>query len=288
MADPALEERMAQLDVEVSEIQKMLQDFPAWRQEMHALVSETWELHRQNARQLRETERLIRKNSEENRLRHQETEGLFKEMVEEGRLRHQETERLFKEVSEERRLRGLEVDRRLQESSAENRLSREETDRSFRALHKELGALGEKFGGFAEGMALPSMERCLAERFDTTHFTARVKARIGGEEIYLDALASSRGEGGTACVVEVKSRLREEGIEQLLRALAAFPRFFPEHAGKRLIGVLAAVEALPELEARVLREGLVLALISDDVFELAVPEDFEPRAFPNSASAPAS
>ena len=92
-------------------------------------------------------------------------------------------------------------------------------------------------------MSLPSMERCLAERFGTTGFTARVKERIGGEEIYLDALASSRGESGTVCVVEVKSRLRE---------------------------------------------GLVLARISDDVFELAVPEDFEPRAFPNPAGGLAS
>jgi hypothetical protein len=259
MADPALEERMAHVEVEVSEIRKRLQDFPAWRQEMQALVGECWALHNQNERELGETVRLVKEIAEENRLRGQETDTQLRD-----------TDRLLKEIAEEDRLR------------------RQETDRSFRELHKELGALGQKFGGFAEGMALPSMERCLAERFGTTGFTARVKERVGGEEIYLDALASSKGEGGTVCVVEVKSRLRDDGIDQLQRALGAFPRFFPEHRGKRLIGVLAAAEALPELQARVLRAGLVLARISDDLFELAVPEGFEPRAFPNPAGALAS
>ena len=104
----------------------------------------------------------------------------------------------------------------------------------------------------------------------------------------LDALASSKGAGGTVCVVEVRSRLREDGIDQLLRILRDFPRFFPQHRGKKLIGVLAAVDTRPELEERVLREGLVLASIRDDIFELKLPEGFEPRAFPNPADSPAN
>jgi len=168
----------------------------------------------------------------------------------------------------------------------ETELRMQETDRSIQALRKELGGLGQKFGGFAEGMALPSMEKCLAERFGTTGFTARVKEHLRGEEIYLDAMASSKGETGTVCVVEVKSRLRDDGIDQLLRILRDFPRFFPEHRGKKLLGVLAAVDSRKELEERALREGLVLATIRDDVFELKVPEGFEPRALPNPADGP--
>ena len=37
---------------------------------------------------------------------------------------------------------------------------------------------------------------------------------------------------------------------------------------------------------RVLREGLVLARIRDDVFELQIPAGYEPRAFPNPPAAP--
>jgi hypothetical protein len=134
-------------------------------------------------------------------------------------------------------------------------------------------------------MALPSRERRLRERFGTTSFAPSLRSRRDGEEMEVDALAySGAGAGagaGIAVVVEVKSRLRADGIDQILHTLARFPRFYPEHRGKKLIGVLAAVEAPPALRAQVLREGLVLATIRDDVFELQVPADFEPRAFPN-------
>jgi hypothetical protein len=108
--------------------------------------------------------------------------------------------------------------------------------------------------------------------------------RSGKDELEVDAIAYSGGEGGTVCVVDIKSHLRDEGIDQFLRSLAKFPRLFPEHGGKRLIGVLAVVDTRPELEVRLLREGLVLARIRDDVFELQVPEGYEPRAFPNPAT----
>jgi hypothetical protein len=133
-------------------------------------------------------------------------------------------------------------------------------------------------------MALPSMERGLRERFGTTGFAARVRSRRGAEEMELDALGYTADDDGIAVVVEVKSRLRQDGIDQILRTLARFPRFYPEHRGKTLIGVLAAVDVPPDLRDRVLREGLVLATIRDDVFELQVPADFEPRTFPNPAA----
>lgn len=171
--------------------------------------------------------------------------------------------------SQEAALRSQELDRRMQE-----------TDRQIKELGKQIGGLGDKFGGFAEGMALPSMRRRLGEHFGTTAFAARIQRKIDGRWLELDAVAHS-DERNVACVVEVKSRLKDEGIQQLLRALAAFPEFFPEHRGKRLVGILAAVDVPEDLAAKVLAEGLVLARISDDVFELAVPEGFEPRSFPN-------
>jgi len=191
---------------------------------------------------------------------------------------------LHEEIAREQR----ETERRARELREEAADERRETDRSLRELRREMGALGNKFGGFAEGMALPSMERRLRERFGTTAFGARLRRRHGSEEIEIDAVAHAEagadGDGGIACVVEVKSHLRDEGIDQLLRALEVFPSFFPEHRGKTLIGVLACVDAPPDVRQRVLREGLVLATIHDDLFELAVPEDFEPRAFPNPAA----
>jgi hypothetical protein len=193
---------------------------------------------------------------------------------------HAAWRREMQEAGREYERRFLETERQMQET---DRMIKEGR-RDIRELGKQNGGLGQKFGGFTEGMALPSMERRLAERFGTTSFAVRPRSRIGGEELEVDGLAYSDGGGGTACLVNVKSRLREGGIAQMLRSLERFPRFFPEQRGKELIGVLAAVDASEELAQRVLSEGLVLARIRDDVFELQVPEGYEPRAFPNPAT----
>ncbi|WP_036397449.1 DUF3782 domain-containing protein, partial [Microcystis aeruginosa] len=41
----------------------------------------------------------------------------------------------------------------------------QETDRQLRELGKQIGGLGAKFGSFTEGLALPSMETILRQRF---------------------------------------------------------------------------------------------------------------------------
>jgi RecB family endonuclease NucS len=80
-------------------------------------------------------------------------------------------------------------------------------------------------------------------------------------------------------VVEVKSHLREDGLDQLRRILREFREFFPEHAGKKVYGILAAVDIPDDVAEKTLREGIYLARIHDDQFELQVPEGFQPRAY---------
>ncbi|MEM7585716.1 MAG: hypothetical protein AAF560_20165 [Acidobacteriota bacterium] len=80
-------------------------------------------------------------------------------------------------------------------------------------------------------------------------------------------------------MVEVKSHLRDEGIDQMLRCLKEVPEFMPQHRDKRLFGIIAAVDIPEQLRKRALREGLYLARINDETFTLDVPDDFEPRSF---------
>ena len=95
----------------------------------------------------------------------------------------------------------------------------------------------------------------------------------------VDVLAYSNSGTNEVYVVEVKSHLREESIQQMLKTLREFRSFFPEHRDKKLFGILAAVDAPPELQKKVLREGIYLANIHDGVFEIQVPDDFQPRTF---------
>ena len=172
-----------------------------------------------------------------------------------------------------------ETDRRFQETDRLiEKLSRE-TNQKIRELGQQIGGLGNKFGSFTEGLALPSMEKILRQRFGVDTVGPSVRVSRNGKHLEIDVLAYANGELNTAYVVEVKSHLREENIQQLLDILEHFTEWFPEHRDKKLYGILAAVHIPEALRQRVLEQGLYLARIHDDLFELQVPEDFRPRRF---------
>ncbi|GAB4033572.1 hypothetical protein [Spirosoma jeollabukense] len=92
---------------------------------------------------------------------------------------------------------------------------------------KLIGDLGNKFGSFTEGMAFPSMEKVLRERFGMTTVTTRYKTRRGSDTIEIDVLGIANGDINTVVVVEVKSHLKHRDIDQMLRILNRFTDFFP-------------------------------------------------------------
>lgn len=95
----------------------------------------------------------------------------------------------------------------------------------------------------------------------------------------LDVLAYANSDVNAVYVVEVKSHLREDGLEQMRKILRDFREFFPAHRDKKIYGILAAVDAPEDIRQKVLQEGIYLARIHDEEFELEVPEDFKPRAY---------
>ncbi len=153
------------------------------------------------------------------------------------------------------------------------------TDRQIKELGKQIGGLGEKFGSFTEGMAFPSLSKVMEEQFHMNVIAPNVRAKKDGEHFEIDVMAYANTDVNKVYLIEVKSHLREEGIEQLLKSLKRFSKFFPEHRDKKVYGVLAVVDASPELKKRTLDEGLYLAMIHDDLFEITVPKNFHPKAF---------
>jgi hypothetical protein len=154
-----------------------------------------------------------------------------------------------------------------------------ESGKQIKELGKQIGGLGAKFGSFTEGLALPSMETILRQRFGMKVISPSVRASEGGQHIEIDVLAYTNGELNTAYIVEVKSHAREESITQLKSILQRFRTFFPEHQDKQLYGILAAVDMSPELREKTLQEGFYVARIHDQVFELDIPENFQPQSY---------
>ena len=175
-----------------------------------------------------------------------------------------------------------ETDKQLKEVSQqqkENAQQLKETDKQLKELGKQIGGLGAKFGSFTEGLALPSMETILRQRFGMKIVSPSVRASENGKHMEIDVLAYTNGELNTAYIVEVKSHAREDSIAQLKSILQRFRIFFPEHKDKQLYGILAAVDMSPELREKTLEEGFYVARIYDQVFELDTPENFEPQGY---------
>jgi hypothetical protein len=167
-----------------------------------------------------------------------------------------------------------------QKMAEEAAISRKENDKAMKELRQQIGGIANKFGSFTEGLALPSMTKILTKKFGMTTINPSVRVRDkNGNEQEIDVLAYANGENNTAFIVEVKSHLREEGIEQLLKQCRDFPVLFPELAHKKLYGILAAVDASQQLQQKVLAHGLYFAKIHDEQFSLCVPKDFKPFCF---------
>ena len=196
------------------------------------------------------------------------TDEELKELVASLAVAQKETDRQLKET--DRQLK--ETDRQLKETDRQLR-------KQLKELGKQIGGLGEKFGGFTEGMALPSMTRILTETFGMEVVTPRVKVRKAGRSLELDVLAYANSECNAAYIVEIKSHLRPDGIEQLQNILEQFRHFFPEHADKALYGILAVVDAPEDLRQEALSAGIFMAGINDEQFKLEVPSNFQPKAW---------
>ncbi|XGB39262.1 MAG: DUF3782 domain-containing protein [Cyanobacteria bacterium LVE1205-1] len=182
-----------------------------------------------------------------------------------------ETDLLLKEVSQQQK----ENERRQQENAQQQR----ENAQQLKELGRQIGGLGAKFGSFTEGLALPSMETILRQRLGMEVISPSVRVSKDGKHLEIDVLAYTNGELNTAYIVEVKSHGREESITQLISILQRFRSFFPEHKDKKLYGILAAVDLSPELREKILQEGFYVARIHDQVFELDIPDTFQPQAY---------
>ena len=157
--------------------------------------------------------------------------------------------------------------------------SKKEVDKQFKQTQKQLGEMSNKWGTFAEGMAINSIEKILFDKFQIPVITRNLKKRMNGETIEMDAFGYENSTINTAVIVEIKSHLRIESVEQIERIMSDFPKFFPDHAGKKLYGVMACVDASDEIKNVLRKKGIYLAVMNDDIFELHSFKNFTPKDY---------
>lgn len=191
-----------------------------------------------------------------------------------------EAEERQREYEAQQQVRKQEYEAQQQARKQEYEAEQRQINYQLQELGKQIGGLGNKFGSFTESLALPSAERLVRERFGADAFTRYLRRRKNGEQIEIDGFGFNNGERNEGYIVEVKSKLDERGLEQVISIIQRFRSYFPEFADKTLYGILALAD-IPsdEMLQRAYSSGLYVMQFHDDLMEFSVPENFVARTF---------
>jgi chemotaxis protein histidine kinase CheA len=189
--------------------------------------------------------------------------------------REAEAERRAAEYAAREAASKAEADKR----AAEADKTMEDLKRQIKANGEQIGGLGNKFGSFTEGLALPSVESLLFEHFGIDEFYKRWKRRVGDKRIEIDGLGLVNGERNEGYVVEVKSHLDMRAITQVLELMANIRSYFPAFAEKRFYAIIAAADIHEDAYRAAVKQGLYVVGFADELMDFSMPADFVPKAF---------
>jgi hypothetical protein len=171
--------------------------------------------------------------------------------------------------------RDAEEEQRIAKRIKENR----KTDRQLRELGKQIGGIGNKFGLFMEGIAMPSVQKLLLKRFGVEDYFQNRLKRKGEDSMELDALGLVNGSHMEAYIVEVKSNLRTEDVAQLQTTVRRFRHLFSEYNNYKVFGVLAVAKANDNTLQQAWQEGFYVIDFDKHLMRVHEPEGFMPTVF---------
>jgi len=194
----------------------------------------------------------------------QETDRKFQETD----RKFQETERLLKEQARE-------TERFLREQS-------QETDRKFQATDRKLNQLERLFtsqwGKLMESLVEGDLVELLTQRgIPISDTTTRLKGkRADGGNYEFDIIAHN---GEEIVVVEVKTTLRPQDIEDFLQRLGQLKQWAPRYAKNRIYGAVAWLTADAGAERMVENRGLFSIRATGHSASIQNSPTFTPRAW---------
>ena len=190
-----------------------------------------------------------------------------------------ETERILKESKLETDRKFQESDKRLQETERIIKESSLEVDRQIKELKKQIGNMHQERGTYTEVILMNSIENLITKQFKLNNFFADFNRQIGEDRIQLDAVGFTNSSRNEALIVEVKTQLRIDDLEQLEKNLKKVNKFIPEIENKKKYGMIIALKAKPENIRKVLDAGFYFATVKDDLVVMKTDKNFKPKAY---------
>ena len=157
----------------------------------------------------------------------------------------------------------------------------EETDRQLKETGKHLKRLEKLFedqwGKLMEALVKGDLIKLLNERKIEVQGIAREHSRIqNGKEFEFDIIAIN---GNTVVVVEVKTTLRPQDVENFVKKLKVFKSIFEEYKNKKIYGAVAYLKANSGANKNSERKGLFVIRATGSSASITNKKEFRAKEF---------
>lgn len=156
------------------------------------------------------------------------------------------------------------------------------TDKQIYLMSKEVTQVSRnvdkltgKWGRFVEGLVAPAIEQLFQERnIEVDKVYHRVTAHKNGAEMEIDLLVTNKE---YAVVVEAKSTLSVDDVNEHLQRLDAFKSLFPEHSDKKILGAVAGIVIEQAADRYAYKKGLYVLGQSGEMVTILNDKQFKPK-----------
>jgi hypothetical protein len=206
-------------------------------------LEDIWRLFRETSEQMKETDRLIQDNARAAEQRSKELDHKF-----------QETDRKFQEMVKENR-------------------------EMEQVLRQQIGQLGNRLGEFVQGMIKPAAVRLFKERGIEVH-KVNPNVEVSNPHLNLAMEIDLLVVNGDCCVlIEVKSNLSMDDVNEHLERMTKFKPLFPEYADKKALGAVAGMIIAENVAKYAYRKGFFVIGQRGDAAVILNDDKFQPTAW---------
>ncbi|APB35120.1 hypothetical protein GlitD10_2777 [Gloeomargarita lithophora Alchichica-D10] len=192
--------------------------------------------------------------------------------------------KLFQQSQAEADRRFAEADRRVAQLAAEADRRAAEADRSMAELKKTVAettravnALTTRWGRFVEELVEPAVIQLFQARgIEIKYLYPRARTRQTGLAMEIDILAVNET---VAVLVECKSRLSQDDVDDFVVKLGRFKRSFPQYENYATYGAVAGIEINDGVDIYAYRQGLFVIRPSGDTVTIVNDINFRPTAW---------
>lgn len=150
--------------------------------------------------------------------------------------------------------------------------AQKETDREIKAVSASVGRLSNRLGQFVEEAVRPSAVRLFSQRgIDVHEVYQNVTAKRDGDSLEIDLLVVNHQD---AVIVECKSNLSIDDVNDHLNRLEKIKRLMPAYAAKRISGAVVGMVIPENVAVYAIRKGLYVIGQNGDHLELRNEAEF--------------